>query len=48
MFGNIGFMGIPIIAAIFPKQGMLYIALFTVVDQLLPVDPRRQPDGAGR
>ncbi len=35
MFGNIGFMGIPIIAAIFPKQGMLYIALFTVVDQLL-------------
>ena len=35
MFGNIGFMGIPIIAAIIPKQGMLYIALFTVVDQLL-------------
>lgn len=35
MFGNVGFMGIPIIAAVFPKQGMLYIALFTVVDQLL-------------
>lgn len=35
MFGNIGFMGIPIIAALFPEQGMLYIALFTVIDQLL-------------
>lgn len=35
MFGNIGFMGIPIVAAVFPEQGMLYIALFTVVDQLL-------------
>ena len=35
MFGNIGFMGIPIVAAVFPEHGMLYIALFTVVDQLL-------------
>lgn len=35
MFGNIGFMGIPIVAAVFPEQGMLYIALFTVIDQLL-------------
>lgn len=35
MFGNVGFMGIPIIAALFPEEGMLYIALFTVVDQLL-------------
>lgn len=35
MFGNVGFMGIPIITALFPKEGMLYIALFTVVDQLL-------------
>lgn len=35
MFGNIGFMGIPIISAIFPEHGMLYIALFTVIDQLV-------------
>ncbi|MCM1158381.1 MAG: AEC family transporter [Bacteroidales bacterium] len=35
MFGNIGFMGIPILAAFFPENGMLYIALFTVVDQLV-------------
>ena len=34
-FGNIGFMGIPLVAAIFPKTGMLYIALFTIVDQSL-------------
>lgn len=35
MFGNIGFMGIPIMAAFFPENGMLYIAQFTVVDQLV-------------
>lgn len=35
MFGNIGFMGIPILLAIFPEKGMLYIALFTIIDQLL-------------
>lgn len=35
MFGNIGFMGIPIAAALFPKDGMLYVALFTIIDQLL-------------
>ncbi len=35
MFGNIGFMGIPIIGALFPEHGLLYIALFTVIDQLL-------------
>lgn len=35
MFGNIGFMGIPIISAVFPEHGMLYIALFTVIDQLV-------------
>lgn len=32
-FGNIGFMGIPLVAALFPETGMLYIALFTIVDQ---------------
>ena len=35
MFGNVGFMGIPIMVAMFPEKGMLYIALFTVVDQML-------------
>lgn len=35
IFGNNGFMGIPIVAALFPKQGLIYIALFTVVDQLV-------------
>lgn len=35
MFGNIGFMGIPIIASIFPDSGMLYISVFTIIDQLV-------------
>lgn len=35
MFGNVGFIGIPVISALFPEKGMLYISLFTVVDQLL-------------
>ena len=33
MFGNVGFIGIPIIAMLFPERGMLYIAAFTIVDQ---------------
>lgn len=35
MFGNIGFMCIPIVSALFPEKGMLYIALFTIPDQLI-------------
>lgn len=35
MFGNIGFMGIPIISSIFPDKGMLYISVFTIIDQLV-------------
>ena len=35
MFGNIGFMGIPIISNIFPDSGMLYISVFTIIDQLV-------------
>lgn len=35
IFGNNGFMGIPIVAALFPKQGLIYIALFTIVDQMV-------------
>ncbi len=35
MFGNVGFMGIPIVATFFPEHGMLYMALFTVADQMV-------------
>lgn len=35
MFGNVGFMGIPILIALFPQEGMLYVALYSIVDQLL-------------
>lgn len=35
MFGNVGFMGIPIISSIYPEYGMLYIAVFTIVDQMV-------------
>ena len=28
-FGNIGFMGIPIVTSIFPERGMLYISVFS-------------------
>ena len=34
MFGNVGFMGIPIITSIFQERGMLYVSVFTIVDQL--------------
>ena len=35
MFGNCRFMGIPIILALYPEQGGIYIAVFTVIDQLV-------------
>lgn len=35
MFGNVGFIGIPLILGILPERGMLYMALFTIVDQIL-------------
>lgn len=35
IFGNIGFMGIPLVCAIYPENGMLYISLFTILDQLI-------------
>lgn len=35
MFGNIGFMGIPILTSIFPKNGIVYIGVVTIIDQLL-------------
>lgn len=34
-FGNIGFMGIPIVTSIFQERGMLYISVFTMIDQLM-------------
>lgn len=33
IFGNIGFIGIPLVAALFPERGMIYVALFTIADQ---------------
>lgn len=35
IFGNTGFVGIPLISAVFPDYGLLYMSLFTLVDQLL-------------
>ncbi len=35
MFGNTGFMGIPIIRCLLPGSGMIYMALYTVADQLI-------------
>ncbi len=35
VFGNVGFIGIPLISAIFPEKGMIYISLFTIIDQLM-------------
>lgn len=35
LFGNVGFMGIPIITSIFPQNGILYVSVFTVIDQFM-------------
>lgn len=35
MFGNVGFIGIPLILGILPERGMLYMALFTIIDQVM-------------
>ncbi|MBP2627726.1 MAG: putative permease [Firmicutes bacterium] len=35
MFGNVGFIGIPLILGILPERGMLYMALFTIVDMVM-------------
>lgn len=35
MFGNIGFMGIPILTSLFPENGIVYIGVVTIVDQFL-------------
>ncbi|HIW77264.1 MULTISPECIES: AEC family transporter [Gordonibacter] len=35
IFGNTGFVGIPLLAALFPDSGPLYLALFSIIDQAL-------------
>lgn len=34
IFGNAGFIGIPLLSAAFPGQGGIYIALLSIVDQI--------------
>lgn len=34
IFGNIGFMGIPLVAALYPDTALLYVSIFTIVDQI--------------
>ena len=35
VFGNIGFVGIPLIQVLYTENGMVYVALFSLIDQLL-------------
>lgn len=35
VFGNIGFMGIPLVTVIYPDNALIYVSVFTIVDQLL-------------
>lgn len=35
MFGNVGFMGIPLVIELYPDTALLYISLFTILDQAL-------------
>lgn len=35
IFGNIGFMGIPLVTALYPNTALLYVSVFTIVDQLV-------------
>ncbi len=35
IFGNVGFMGIPLVVELYPDTALLYISLFTILDQLL-------------
>lgn len=34
IFGNTGFVGLPLLSAVFPETGMLFMCLFSIVDQL--------------
>lgn len=33
IFGNVGFIGIPLITSIYTESAMMYVAMFTIVDQ---------------
>ncbi len=33
LFGNVGFMGIPLVVELYPDTALLYISLFTIIDQ---------------
>jgi predicted permease len=35
IFGNTGFVGAPLLITLFPNDGFLYLALFSIVDQLM-------------
>lgn len=35
IFGNTGFVGIPLLAAVFPDAGLVYMMMFTIIDQLV-------------
>lgn len=35
LFGNIGFMAVPVISSVFPGNGILYVSVFMVFDQLM-------------
>lgn len=56
MFGNVGFMGIPLVVELYPDTALLYISLFTILDQVLfwtygvaltrPVGEKRERHGS--
>ena len=35
IFGNTGFVGIPLLASVFPQGGLVYMMMFSIVDQLV-------------
>lgn len=35
IFGNTGFVGIPLLVAVFPDTGLVYMMMFSIVDQLV-------------
>lgn len=35
IFGNTGFVGVPLLAVVFPDAGLVYMMLFSIVDQML-------------
>lgn len=35
IFGNTGFVGVPLLAAVFPDAGLVYMMMFSIVDQVV-------------